>query len=81
MSFKNFKQSAAKSLMQEVDKVAPELGKTGVFWVGIASACAGWLLMHVFTGKLTSGYWAYGLALLIAGCAAGLFLYPSKGEK
>ena len=81
MSFKSFKESAAKLLMREIGRVAPELGKTEVFWLGIASACAGWVLMHVFTGKLTSGYWAYGLALMIAGCAASLLLYPSKDEK
>lgn len=81
MSFKSFKENAANSFMQEVEKVAPELGKTEVFWIGIAAACTGWLLMHLFTGKLTSGYWAYGLILLIAGCAGGLVLYPSKDEK
>ncbi|TBR77877.1 MAG: hypothetical protein EPN64_00080 [Burkholderiaceae bacterium] len=81
MSFKSFKDNVAESFMQELKKVAPELGKTHAFWAGIASACAGWVLMHVFTGKLTSGYWAYGLALMIVGCAASLLLYPSKDEK
>jgi hypothetical protein len=81
MSFKSFKEHAAKLLMQEIGRVAPELGKTEVFWIGIAAACTGWVLMHIFTGKLTSGYWAYGLALMIVGCAASLLLYPPKGEK
>jgi hypothetical protein len=79
MNFKNFKDGAAEALMTECQKVAPELSKSELFWMYIALACLGWLLLGLCTGPLTTGFWVYGLLALFAGCGGALLMYEDPG--
>jgi hypothetical protein len=81
MNFKKFKKYAADSLVAECQKVAPELGKQELFWVCIAAACTGWLLVGLCTSPQTLSFWVYGLAAMFAGCAGGVLLYEGQDQK
>ncbi len=80
MNFKKFKKYAADSLVAECQKVAPELGRSELFWVCIATACVGWLLVGLCTGPLTAGYRVYGMAMMGAGCVGSLLMHEGQGK-